>query len=75
MIFDINKSNIVLLNRKKENVTIVLGKQIKIEDSDEEQDPDFIYKLLKETEIKKATATTNQKIEVKTGSGADIIRQ
>lgn len=42
VIFDINKSNIVLLKKQKENVKIVLGKKVKVEDSDEEQDPDFI---------------------------------
>jgi len=54
---------------------MVYGKKIKIEDSDDEQDPDFIQKLLKETEVKNSSATTSQKIIANLGGGADLIRK
>lgn len=51
-IFDINNSNMVLMETKKKEVIQMLGMQIKIEDSDDE-DPHFMQRLLKETEQKK----------------------
>jgi len=38
VIFDINKSNIVLLNKKKESFKVFLGKKLKLEDSEDEED-------------------------------------
>ena len=38
VIFDINKSNIVLLKKQKESFKIFLGKKVKLEDSEDEED-------------------------------------
>lgn len=52
---------------------MVFGRKVKVEDSDDDEDQDFIQKLLKETEIKNVGASTNQKVEVNSISGADLI--
>lgn len=72
MIFDINKSNIVLnSDRKESNIKIVLGRWVRVEDSDgENDDTEFIQKLLKETETKKKGPQANNKINIESGNGA-----
>lgn len=44
----------MLLKKQKESFKIFLGKKVKLEDSEDEEDQDFIQKLLKDTEVKKA---------------------
>lgn len=38
VIFDINKSNIILLKKQKESYKIVFGRKVKVEDSDDDED-------------------------------------
>lgn len=47
--FNINTSNAVLLEGKKQETIRLLGKNMKVEDSEDEE-PDFIQRLLKETD-------------------------
>jgi ABC-type sulfate transport system substrate-binding protein len=52
-----------------------MGRKVKLEDSEDEEDQDFIQKLLKDTEVKKAGAQTSQKIEINKGGGVELIKQ